>query len=234
MKFDKYKAIKLNEGIALRPINGIYQDLNKSEWEKFETFADINTFLCEGAEIGKTYEMDEIEVAWQVKRDNFDWTDTDDPDYMSEFGYSLRQIFRLTQPVEKEPETHKWIMFGECPRCGNCGEVFTKSKEEGWVYDEEEARCGECSLKGIVSVEDSECADIIWDDYEEPETVDQAEYKKITGFDTPAERKAYEEGREDEAKVIFDFIRKWDGKTNSGLGEMLDDKFRDWQKQQSK
>lgn len=68
----------------------------------------------------------------------------------------------------------------------------------------------------------------------EPETVELTEYRKITGFNTPEERKAYEEGRDDEQKVLIDFIRNWKGATNSGLGEILYNKFIDWQKQQSK
>lgn len=73
-------------------------------------------------------------------------------------------------------------MFGECPRCGNYGEVFTKSKEEGLVYDEEEVKCVECGLRGITNVNDDECADVIWDNYyEEPETVEQAIERLTSG-----------------------------------------------------
>lgn len=67
----------------------------------------------------------------------------------------------------------------------------------------------------------------------EPETVEQAEHKKITGFDSPSERKAYEEGYDDAINVCMDYIRKWKGTTNSGLGEVLYNKFNEWQKQKS-
>lgn len=68
----------------------------------------------------------------------------------------------------------EWRIFegGECPRCGGVSAVLTKSKKNNWVYDEEEARCVDCSLTGCVSVKDSECADIQWSDYEQPEEMD--------------------------------------------------------------
>lgn len=52
-----------------------------------------------------------------------------------------------------------------CPKCKSTeGEVLTKSNKDGWIYDGEEARCQKCHYPGYVAVEDSECADIIFDD----------------------------------------------------------------------
>jgi len=61
----------------------------------------------------------------------------------------------------------KYFPGQNCPKCGSDPEVLTKSKVNGYVYDEEEVRCAECGHTGIISVEDSECADVIWDDYED-------------------------------------------------------------------
>lgn len=56
---------------------------------------------------------------------------------------------------------------GDCPKCTSQeAEVFTKSKNPNFVYDGEKARCKNCGHDGEVSVEDSECADIFWYDYE--------------------------------------------------------------------
>ncbi len=62
----------------------------------------------------------------------------------------------------------KWVQFdgSECPNCGGACEVFTKSKEENWVYDGEEARCKQCGHQGYVDA-DGEIADIIWYDEED-------------------------------------------------------------------
>lgn len=59
----------------------------------------------------------------------------------------------------------EWVRYGECLKCGEDAEVLTASKKENWVIDGDEARCAdpECGNTGHVSVEDSECADIIWD-----------------------------------------------------------------------
>lgn len=54
---------------------------------------------------------------------------------------------------------------------------------------------------------------------------ERLEHYKITGFNTPDEWRAYEKGRMDEQGVIFDWIKKWDGSTNSSAGKILSDKF---------
>lgn len=51
--------------------------------------------------------------------------------------------------------------------------------------------------------------------------------KEITGFDTVAERVAYDEGYSANQKVMMQWIEKWDGSTNSTLGELLDRKFKE-------
>ena len=55
--------------------------------------------------------------------------------------------------------------------------------------------------------------------------MDKNEHKKITGWPTPEEYLAYEEGRRDEQKVMMDFIRKWDGHTNSAFGHLMNEKL---------
>lgn len=67
-----------------------------------------------GAEIGKTYEREEVEVVWQYSEDGINYSNIefrkgiskDEIEmYIDHLRYS-RQIFRLAhQPVEKEPET---------------------------------------------------------------------------------------------------------------------------------
>lgn len=80
-------------------------------WHEFEKYAKENTFPMLGAEIGKTYEREEIEVVWQIKNgyykewENMEGVKNPDPSTFAAAGYETRQIFRLTQPVEKEPET---------------------------------------------------------------------------------------------------------------------------------
>lgn len=105
--FEEYTGIKPFESL-----NG--------RWEIFEDFAESNSFPMPGAEIGKTYDRDQVEVVWQMcERDedsafSFDWVDDEfgmHRKYSNDFPDDYRQIFRLisktetTQPVEKEPET---------------------------------------------------------------------------------------------------------------------------------
>ena len=47
-----------------------------------------------------------------------------------------------------------------------------------------------------------------------------------TGFYTLAEWSAYELGREHEQRVIIQFIKDWDGNTNSAAGQILNDKLK--------
>lgn len=47
------------------------------------------------------------------------------------------------------------------------------------------------------------------------------EVKKHTGHNSAEEWIAYDKGREDEQKVLMDFIGKWDGQTNSAMGTQL-------------
>jgi len=60
------------------------------------------------------------------------------------------------------------------------------------------------------------------------------DFQKVTGFNSHEEMSAYENGRQDEESVICDWIKKWDGSTNSVLGEILKNKFIEWQAQQVK
>lgn len=69
----------------------------------------------------------------------------------------------------------KWVQYDseECPKCKTrTANVLTRSTEDNLIYDGEEARCFTCQHTGVVSVEDSECADVVWDDYN-PQEVPQ-------------------------------------------------------------
>ncbi len=50
------------------------------------------------------------------------------------------------------------------------------------------------------------------------------EYKKVTGHSNPYEHQIYDKAREEEQSVIMSFIEKWDGETNSALGDLLSKK----------
>jgi hypothetical protein len=49
------------------------------------------------------------------------------------------------------------------------------------------------------------------------------ENKEITGFWTVAEWAAYDQGREHGELIYYNFIKNWDGSTNSGMGQILND-----------
>ena len=53
------------------------------------------------------------------------------------------------------------------------------------------------------------------------------EYKKVTGFANPGEYYAYEKGEYAMQDTIKEFIKKWDGSTNSVMGQVLHDKFKE-------
>jgi len=74
---------------------------------------------------------------------------------------SLSTVKRLVKDVSV------WVNYEsiECPICASTeAEVFTSSKKENLIYDNENARCKKCGHTGYVVVEDSECADIVWDE----------------------------------------------------------------------
>jgi hypothetical protein len=65
------------------------------------------------------------------------------------------------------------------------------------------------------------CAERINENDIEYVVLKDADYKEITGFNSPTERLAYEQGRAHEEEVIFNYIKSWNGHTNSALGELL-------------
>ncbi len=71
----------------------------------------------------------------------------------------------------------------------------------------------------------SECKimDIEWIDNSE-EIIPQ-DFKEITGFDSMKELASYERGREHESATTLKWIEDWDGTTNSGMGQILMDKY---------
>lgn len=48
---------------------------------------------------------------------------------------------------------------------------------------------------------------------------------EVTGFDTYIEWSAYEKGRKHEQSTISKWIEKWDGSTNSAMGDLLGKKL---------
>ncbi len=51
------------------------------------------------------------------------------------------------------------------------------------------------------------------------------DFKEVWGFDSPKELAAYEKGREHESATTLKWISDWDGGTNSGMGQILIDKY---------
>lgn len=51
--------------------------------------------------------------------------------------------------------------------------------------------------------------------------------KEVTGHNSIEEYRAYEEGYSAREKVTIEWIKKWDGSTNSGFGKLLMDKFQE-------
>lgn len=56
------------------------------------------------------------------------------------------------------------------------------------------------------------------------------EFYLMFGFKTDEELTAYEKGRSDEQKVLEEWIKKWNGETNSSLGKLLMDKIEELNK----
>lgn len=107
MKHDKIKVIAIDGQPWGRPVDPYedYQDLTAFQFQP-ETLA--STYPFPGATIGDVIERDRVEVVWQVKRSSeADWEYTDDEDYLSEMGYTLRQIYRLKSQPDDKPQTDK-------------------------------------------------------------------------------------------------------------------------------
>lgn len=52
-------------------------------------------------------------------------------------------------------------------------------------------------------------------------TAVEPDFEKMTGHKTPELMTAYEQGRANEAEVVLDFVDKWNGTTNSVIGEAI-------------
>lgn len=58
-----------------------------------------------------------------------------------------------------------WIQWDseECPDCKQRKAIVrSTNKKEGFVNDGDVVRCGNCGHPGEISIEDSECADVVW------------------------------------------------------------------------
>ena len=63
-----------------------------------------------------------------------------------------------------------WKPFGdECPRCGNSAEVLTASTKEYYAYEDDDVRCVECGLIGVVYVaeENEGGAWVSWNEFDD-------------------------------------------------------------------
>lgn len=75
----------------------------------FESFADENQFPFPDGELNRVYEREEVEVIFQIFLETRNvWEDRNiESMYSYQFKgskWDTRQIFRLSKPVEKEPE----------------------------------------------------------------------------------------------------------------------------------
>jgi hypothetical protein len=50
---------------------------------------------------------------------------------------------------------------------------------------------------------------------------EELQFEKMTGFKTKEELEAYDRGRIEEERMILEWITKWEGSTNSRMGELL-------------
>lgn len=57
--------------------------------------------------------------------------------------------------------------------------------------------------------------------------ITHAEHQKITGHNTITESEKYDKGRDDEQEVVMEWIKNWDGSTNSALGTLLMKKLKE-------
>jgi len=61
--------------------------------------------------------------------------------------------------------------------------------------------------------------------FKQKHTVTQQLYRRITGEDSPKEYDAYKRGFEGGIDAAMRYVHKWEGNTNSELGELLKRKF---------
>lgn len=115
MTFTHYIGVQIPEGVGLRPKNDLPDDRSKfgalGKWFNFERFADKNTYICEGAEIGKEYDKREVEgPVWQYYTKTEEWKDVkavfgsikSGVDFYKNGNINLRQIYRLKPAKEEE------------------------------------------------------------------------------------------------------------------------------------
>lgn len=118
----------------------VNSEIDLHNWKDFETFSKEYTFPMPSGTIGKTYEMDEVEVASQAWE--FDWVDaTLTIDQYKSISFDTRQIFRLIpQPVEKEPVSMKKVKCDKCYGSGfyssKYGQAACEKCNNGYVFKE--------------------------------------------------------------------------------------------------
>ena len=62
----------------------------------------------------------------------------------------------------------RYVTWGECPSCGAEAMVLTDGPDDNKARDGDDAKCAECALAGIVSVDpDDGCAWINWEDVDD-------------------------------------------------------------------
>ncbi len=84
---------------------------------------------------------------------------------------------------------------------------------------------GDLECRDSVNLEETVNSIFQLDNFEFGTINEDSQHKQITGWNTMEEYMAYDKGREDEHKVLCKWIEKWDGKTNSVMGQLLHDKM---------
>ena len=57
-----------------------------------------------------------------------------------------------------------WRLFGDlfCSHCGDNAEIYTE--EDGYAYEDDDARCCKCGCPGIAGIEDDGFLYVSWHD----------------------------------------------------------------------
>lgn len=170
--------------------------------------------------------MVEIDERGVASSDLTEWMDKD--------GFlTAIEKFRESFCPSVQPQSEGWLQWVKGTKRLPSNENLVhlrygkdKSSMATGFYDTEQGRWYYANGTPIVWHPDLE-----WlDESASPSTANTEEErlnKETTGFNTVAERVAYDEGYADHEKVMTQWIEKWDGSTNSGLGALLARKFKE-------
>jgi len=135
----------------------------------------------------------ESEKKWQEEQFKilFPNIENDQPDWQR-LNFFIEAALKYLEKNERKDNVQVF--------CAICGGSIT---ETGTAYKGKPVHIG-CYYKANNEMEDI-----------------HADFKQVTGHDSPKEMAAYEKGREDEQQVIIEWIEKWDGSGNSVMGTTL-------------